>query len=589
MRENQVSLFFPPTHDFAMPYLALPLLKDYVERYCGVPCGITDINLQLYMHLIGIHQYRKKKNACTRISLTGSLMDGVEAAIDFEDWCLTRLQLGNEQLKDYKLSLRKLTPKYDATSIRHVYEDISNLNSPLTNMLSFILRNGNYNSTKLFGISVCVEDQMMPSFALARAIRIEYPNTMIVMGGNIITRLSETIKNSPLREFFDFLVVYEGEEPFAEIVNFVVKGNCALNNQKIIHIPHNTLTTEHAGISQESPKLTVTDLDNIHGGNFADLALHDYLAPNAVLPIFLGRKCYWGKCDFCSIHSAWDAATHRQRKLESVVSDLKSFIDSGVHYFRIVDEDCHPELLERLSRLLFEANLEIYFEAYSRFEPQFTAFDFCRRIAQSGCTQLFFGLESIGRSTLRLIGKGSFYSNDNVTAVLNNTGQAGILNYVFVLIGIPGASIDDERETVSYIINNTNIHAVALGTFVVDRASPIHLNATVRAKYPITLIESQNLTTEVNYLVGGQDIREDVQLRGHQYICAIFDERPDLALSFLLNEETRLILGAKHGNIFCFDYIRTAGNTRIKYILGAAKRKAFEDRIARKLNHKRIK
>lgn len=573
MKEYDITLIFPPTHDLGMPHLAVPLLSTYIEAHTYFHCRAVDINQQLFAEAVGATFVRKQKSKISRAIREGDLTGTYLSILEFQRGCLDRLHHFYDIDRDYDASLRQIRVPFDTSKSEEIYRGINAPDSALSRTLTGLLQRGEYDNTKVFGISIGVEDQMFPAFLIARLLRLHYPQASVVLGGNMTTRLAEQITKSRLAEYVDFLITNEGEDPLLALVQS--QGEIPFNNPKLITLRR---TDKWLPSSIETPH----NVEDVITPSFSQYMLDDYLAPEPFIPILASRRCYWGKCDFCAIPNAWDP-TFRRRKAEDVVGEMAHYTTAGVRFFRIVDEDFPPGLMRDCVNLILAKGLNIRFEAYTRFESIFLDPEFCQRLFAAGCRQLFFGLENIGSRTAALVNKGAFYTEHNIRKCLSNTAAAGIHNYLFVLIGIPNAPIDEEEATASFIINNNDIHCMSLGSFVVDRLSPIEVNDDVRSKYDIELFEVGDMTTEVGYTYKGCDIRSEARQRAFAYTEAIFSARPDLAVTSLLDEETRCVMVDGFGNRFGARLAADLSGVQLRSVLLRAMKRCEAEKIERTL------
>jgi hypothetical protein len=141
--------------------------------------------------------------------------------------------------------------------------------------------------------------------------------------------------------------------------------------------------------------------------------------------------------------------------------------------------------------------------------------------------------------------------------------------------------VETEEKTVAYVIKNENIHVAAIGSYVVDRLSPMEVNEAVQNKYHISLYNIGDLTTEIGYLYEGFDQSKEVKERTIAYIKEIYANRPDYALSSLLNEEIRFILTQKYGNQFIKEYVAGTGEQELEVIRHEALLRVVEERVLR--------
>ena len=226
-----------------------------------------------------------------------------------------------------------------------------------------------------------------------------------------------------------------------------------------------------------------------------------------------------------------------------------------------------------------EKNIRIYYEIYTRFDKNFLNYQFVEKVYVSGCRQIFWGIENVDDAALKYMNKGT--NQDIISKTLSNTAKAGILNYCFILTGIPHISVETEKKTIEYIIQNKDIHVAAIGSYVVDKLSPMEVNDTIRNKYHITLYDIGDLTTEIGYLYKGINQNKEVKLRTIGYIKEIYLKRPDFALSSFLNEEIRFVLVQKFGNKFIEKYVSGLNRKEVELIREEAIGRVVEERVLR--------
>jgi anaerobic magnesium-protoporphyrin IX monomethyl ester cyclase len=71
------------------------------------------------------------------------------------------------------------------------------------------------------GISIVLQQQMFSSMTFCALIKQHFPNIHVTIGGNTVTRLRDVLPQSPLFQYFDSAVVYEGETAFVQLVSAV--------------------------------------------------------------------------------------------------------------------------------------------------------------------------------------------------------------------------------------------------------------------------------------------------------------------------------------------------------------------------------
>lgn len=550
-----VALIIPPAIDWNMPLIAFPLLKMYLPSEWNV--RIFDLNARLFSEHFCESNFKKNQADFVQALHDKNLSKAIDSLLLMEEKINIK-SIGQATLQRYGLHI--IDDWFDSNKVNNYLE---NNNELYDNLSRLLVEFSNVEIFNIFGISITIEEQILPSFIICKIIRNKYPNAKIMLGGNIVTRLHENIINSVLLPYFDMLVLGESESIFEQAIKEIYKSN--IGNKKIF----------------KSESVILDEFINLRTPNFDDIIWEEYFCPTKVLPLTVQRKCQWGKCDFCSIHSCWTVKT-RERKVNDVIKDIFELSKKyKVKYFRIVDEMVSVDYLALLSKQLIESKLEIVFEAYVRFEQGFTNIETMNTIYKGGCRQLFWGLENINDSALLFMNKGT--NKTLIDNILEISSRVGITNYCFLLMGIPQICEETELETIEYAINNNNIHIGVVGSFVIDCLSPIHVNNNMHKKYNISLFNAGDLTTEVGYKHDGRDKRRENKKRTGNYICNLYKERPDYALCSLLSEEARLILTDIFGNKFARDYLKNKSTEKIDLLVNRSIETLIENRVSRRI------
>lgn len=554
MNDNKIFMFVPPAHDWSMPLVALPLLKACMPD--NIDCRIIDINVDFFNYIWDKNYLDYLKKSIKDSFEKNDLISSVDACVNLEKNILYQ-KIGE---KEYVLS-RKIHTTDEWYDSNKVYEFLMH-ESHLEKKLETLVEKYHLKNVKAFAISISIEDQIVPAFVLMKILKKKYKSTPIILGGNIISRLALNLENSKLNRYYNTLIIGEGEQSLPLVLNNLFDSE-----------------TEQRVVEKKSNYLQDNNELYINTPIFDDIDLNSYLCPIPVLPITLNRKCNWAKCDFCAIHVCWTSG-HRERDLDNVISDIRLYIHRyNVTFFRIIDENISTKLLGKFAEKLLEEKLQIYYEIYTRFDAGFLDYQFVQKIYASGCRQIFWGIENIDDGALKFMNKGT--TQHIIDRTLYNTAKVGILNYCFILTGIPHISEKTEIETIKYVIQNKNIHVAAIGSYVVDKLSPMELDESMHNKYNISLYNIGDLTTEIGYLYKGKDQTKDVKIRTITYIKEIYSKRPDYALSSLLNEEIRFALTQKYGNKFIERYIAESNTEKLEYIKKEAIARVVEERVLR--------
>jgi hypothetical protein len=480
------SLLFSPGTDPRSPHLALPSLAAFL-RAAGVRVSVRDVDLESFLWLIQPTQVSSAIDACQRRfdratttgderrRLRGLLDDGgavlehigaaprqLREASSFYDpfehhaarrWIRSALEItsaASDGLVEYGIE----PPRYDVrdASVMRLRDLAEVTSSAQTNLFgayyeSRVLADLDRDRPDLVAVSILNLQQVIPGLTLAR--RLKERGHFVVIGGTVYTKFVGELLGRP--EFFELfcngVIAYEGESALLELLHQVTGPH------DFSQVP-NYLYLDKAG-RVAFTRYHVEDVSALPTPDFDGLPLADYLAPAPVLPILLGKGCYFNRCKFCDIpyinHISKKA--YRIRSPQQVAADVAGLHQRyGARHFEITDEALAPKLLLRLADALDDyPELDARFVGYARLEPGFTP-EVCQRVYEMGVRKLFFGLESGSQATLDHMQKG--IRIDDAQIVLRNCSDAGIAFHLFSIIGFPEETEERAHETIDFFVNN---------------------------------------------------------------------------------------------------------------------------------------
>ncbi len=293
------------------------------------------------------------------------------------------------------------------------------------------------------GVSILNAQQLIPGLTLARELKAR--GHFVVIGGTLLTKFVGVLQRRPrfFETFCDALVVYEGDTALVRLLEARLAGT------SLGEVP-NLLYPERGEI--RSTPIRVEDVAALPTPDFAGMPLDRYLAPEPVLPILLGKGCYFNRCKFCDIpyinHVSKKA--YRLRGAETVAADMRDLADRfGTRSFLLTDEALPPRLLDGLVREIADDGFSLV--GYARLERGFTP-DLCQRLADGGLRKLFFGLESASQVMLDHMDKGVDIAD--APAILRNCRDAGIAFHLFSMVGLPTETEAMARETLQFFLDN---------------------------------------------------------------------------------------------------------------------------------------
>ena len=163
------------------------------------------------------------------------------------------------------------------------------------------------------GISIVLQQQMFSSMTFCALIKQHFPHIHVTIGGNTVTRLRDVLPESPLFQYFDSAVVYEGETAFVQLVSAVGA------KRSLADVP-NTIYKDATGM-HVSPTSFSEDMASLPPPDFDGLPLEKYFVPTKILPYLATRGCYWGRCEFCD-HGEGYTAGYRTKKIQDILADI---------------------------------------------------------------------------------------------------------------------------------------------------------------------------------------------------------------------------------------------------------------------------
>jgi anaerobic magnesium-protoporphyrin IX monomethyl ester cyclase len=314
------------------------------------------------------------------------------------------------------------------------------------------------------GISIVLQQQIFSTMTFCALIKQQFPHIHVTIGGNTVTRLRDVLPQSPLFQFFDSAVVYEGETAFLQLVEAVGA------KRELSNVP-NTIYKDANGV-HESALSYAEDMAELPPPDFDGLPLEKYFVPTRILPYLATRGCYWGRCEFCD-HGEGYTAGYRSKKIQDVLADIKYLKDKyGVRHFHFTDESYPPALFRKLARGLVEEKMDIFWTTHMRFEKSLLEDAVWEDAKNSGCRYLHFGYESGVERVLQLMDKAT--TTEIMTKHLKYTAEAGIWNHCMGFFGFPGETREEAWQSVQFLEQNKDyVHSLGFGTFDLGRHNPV--------------------------------------------------------------------------------------------------------------------
>ncbi len=187
---------------------------------------------------------------------------------------------------------------------------------------------------------------------------------------------------------------------------------------------------------------------------YDDLPLARYFSPRTVFVDRLSHRCYWARCNYCSINAHIGA--QQEGDIDAVIRRLRGYRDRyGCRHVWFMDEACPPDLAVRFSDELAAAGLDLTWSLRTRVDGAYTR-GVLERLRATGLRELWLGLEAVDPGVLRLMNKTDRPEEHSATAarLLRDCAELGIGIHFCLLMGMPSETPAQRRMLVEFFQRN---------------------------------------------------------------------------------------------------------------------------------------
>jgi radical SAM superfamily enzyme YgiQ (UPF0313 family) len=197
------------------------------------------------------------------------------------------------------------------------------------------------------------------------------------------------------------------------------------------------------------PRPFVANLDDLPMPMHHLLPLDSYRIPMIKGPytfIVTSRGCTAG-CKYCIKHVSYQYSV-RVRSPENIMKELWLLHDLGIHNIHMYADlfTVSRDQVVGLCKLIIEQGLKVRWTCNSRVD--YVDEEMLQLMGQSGCWMISWGIESSSEEILRRARKGAY--PDKVERALRWAKQAGIGNWGYFIIGLPGETEGTIRQTIDF-------------------------------------------------------------------------------------------------------------------------------------------
>lgn len=162
--------------------------------------------------------------------------------------------------------------------------------------------------------------------------------------------------------------------------------------------------------------------------------------------IVTSRGCPAG-CKYCIKHVSYQYSV-RLRSPQKLHEEIQQLYDLGVHHIHMYADlfTVNREQVVELCRLLIEKGPKITWTCNSRVD--YVDEEMLNLMGKAGCNLISWGIESGNEMILKKAHKG--YRMEQAYNALNWAHKAGIKNWGYFIIGLPGETLETIRETIEF-------------------------------------------------------------------------------------------------------------------------------------------
>ena len=162
--------------------------------------------------------------------------------------------------------------------------------------------------------------------------------------------------------------------------------------------------------------------------------------------IVTSRGCPAG-CKYCIKHVTYQNSV-RVRSAENIVAELEALCDLGITNIHMYADlfTVNRDHVVDLCRLILARGLQVRWTCNSRVD--YVDEEMLRLMGQAGCWLISWGIESANEAILKRARKG--YRKEQAFRALEWAKAAGIKNWGYFIIGLPGETEETIVETIDY-------------------------------------------------------------------------------------------------------------------------------------------
>jgi anaerobic magnesium-protoporphyrin IX monomethyl ester cyclase len=280
---------------------------------------------------------------------------------------------------------------------------------------------------------------LIDALDVLKFIKENYPKIYTVAGGPHITLYpKETMSFS----FVDFAVIGEGEIPFSKLVQSIAGEGESLSNINGIAYRENGnlfVNTNHNNLE------CLDDIPIINRKLIPYKKYFSVFSRNSVMTAMITSRGCPFNCVYCSNFN------HKPRahSAEYVIKEIKSCIDLGINEIFVIDDtfSYDMERAKNICRGIINENIKLKWYVNTRINT--VDEELLRLLKEAGCRRVNYGIESGSQKIINNIKKG--IKLEKAKHIIKKTKAVGLDVYCFFMIGLPGETMSDIKQTFEFV------------------------------------------------------------------------------------------------------------------------------------------
>jgi anaerobic magnesium-protoporphyrin IX monomethyl ester cyclase len=283
-------------------------------------------------------------------------------------------------------------------------------------------------SSDILGIG-CTSATLPFVLLTVEQLKQKHPEKTIFLGGigptGVAKRLIEKF------HFIDAIVLSEGETTVVDLVNNIL-GDLSKVNGIVYRKNDKAIVTE--------PRERISKLDELPFPAYHKIDLNRY----SIISLTASRGCPF-KCTFCDTSPYWGRKNH-SRNVDNVIDEIKLLKNKyGIDCFEFVDDTfvLNKKWVIEFCTKLIEEELDIEWMCCGKVNLMDD--DMMEIMAKSGCTLVFYGIESGSDRVLKIIEKG-FTKEDAIRDITKSRKYFNVMpSFIW---GYPFEEEEDLHQTI---------------------------------------------------------------------------------------------------------------------------------------------